>query len=64
MKTLKTNWLIIAGWLVSWVVIFWINFSAELSLMMHFFAVPLLLLSTAISAARVLEPRDNQQVGD
>jgi hypothetical protein len=64
MKMLKTNWLIIAGWIVSWVVIFWINFSAELSLMMYFFAIPVLLLSTAIGAASVLEPSDNRGCGD
>ena len=64
MSSLTTKWLAIATWLMSWLVIFWINFAAELSLMMHFFAIPVLLLSTAFGAGRYLEPNDNDKAGD
>lgn len=55
MKNTLGKWLTIIGWLGSWLIIFWINFSAELSLMMHFFAIPVLLLTTAVSMAKLLE---------
>ena len=59
MNTLSKKWPAIALLLVSWLVIFWINFAAELSLMMHVLAVPVLLLSTAAGALHMLEPQDN-----
>ncbi|KUM55053.1 hypothetical protein AR688_17575 [Rheinheimera sp. EpRS3] len=59
MNSFTTKWLSIAAWLVSWLVIFWINFAAELSLMMHFFAIPVLLISTALGAGRYLEHSDH-----
>jgi len=62
MNNVLGKWLTIIGWLGSWLIIFWINFSAELSLMMHFFAIPVLLLTTAVSTAKLLE--DNQQAHD
>lgn len=55
MTKLGLKWLVLTSWIVSWGVIFWINFSAELSLMMHFFAIPLLLLSTALGAGHLFE---------
>jgi hypothetical protein len=64
MNRLTTKWLSIAAWLCSWLLIFWINFSAELSLMMHFFAIPVLLLTTALGAGRVLEGSGYQPTGD
>ncbi|MBZ9610488.1 hypothetical protein [Rheinheimera maricola] len=60
MNNISVKWLTIAAWAVSWLLIFWINFAAELSLMMHFFAIPILLLSTALAAWHYLEPNDNQ----
>ncbi|MCS4308573.1 MULTISPECIES: hypothetical protein [Rheinheimera] len=59
MSSLTTKWLAIATWLMSWLVIFWINFAAELSLMMHFVAIPVLLISTALGAGRYLEYSDH-----
>ena len=64
MKNLTTKWLTISVWALSWLLIFWINFAAELSLMMHFFAIPVLLLSTAFGVGRYLEPDDNDKAGD
>ncbi len=64
MNTLQTKWLAITAWLGSWMFIFWINFSAELSLMMHFFAIPVLLLSTALGAAQLFEATDDDMPGD
>ncbi len=64
MKNLTTKWLTIVVWILSWLLIFWINFAAELSLMMHVFAIPVLLLSTAFGVARNLEPDDNDKAGD
>lgn len=55
------KWLTLGSWIVSWGVIFWINFSAELSLMMHFFAIPLLLLSTAVGAAHLFEHKQRDE---
>lgn len=59
MSSLTTKWLAITTWLMSWLVIFWINFAAELSLMMHFVAIPVLLISTALGAGRYLEYSDH-----
>lgn len=53
MNTLIAKWPAIAVFAVSWLVIFWINFAAELSLMMHLVAVPVLLISTAVGALRM-----------
>lgn len=64
MKNLTTKWLTIVVWALSWLLIFWINFAAELSLMMHFFAIPVLLLSTALGVGRLLEPSDDHKAGD
>jgi len=64
MSTLNKKWSAIAIWLSSWLVIFWINFAAELSLMMHLFAVPVLLISTAIGAGQILEGADQHCSGD
>lgn len=64
MNTLNLKWLAVAAWLISWLLLFWINFAAELSLMMHFFAIPLLLLSTALGAAHFYEVRDDDNSGD
>ena len=64
MKNLTTKWLSIAVWALSWLLLFWINFAAELSLMMHFFAIPVLLLITTFSVGRYLEPDDNDKAGD
>ena len=64
MKNLTTKWLTIAVWALSWLLIFWINFSAELSLMMHFFAIPVLLLSTALGVGRMLDGSDSNTAGD
>lgn len=49
--------LTILAWLANWLLILWINFAAELSLMMHFVAIPVLLISTAIGAGRLFEDR-------
>jgi hypothetical protein len=64
MNRLTTKFLTITIWLSSWLLIFWINFSAELSLMMHFFAIPVLLLSTALSVGRLLDGSDAKTAGD
>lgn len=64
MNNITVKWLTIAAWAVSWLLIFWINFAAELSLMMHFFAVPVLLISTALGVGRLLEPSDTDKAGD
>lgn len=64
MNNVLGKWLTIIGWLSSWLVIFWINFAAELSLMMHFFAIPVLLLSTALGMGRLLEDNQNTTAGD
>lgn len=64
MKNLTTKWLTIVVWALSWLLIFWINFAAELSLMMHFFAIPVLLLSTALGVGRYLELSDDHKAGD
>jgi len=64
MNNSTRKWLTITGWIISWLLLFWINFAAELSLMMHFFAIPALLLSTAIGAGHYLELSDNDKVGD
>ncbi|HEY9043808.1 MAG TPA: hypothetical protein VIN66_16620 [Rheinheimera sp.] len=64
MSTLNKKWPAISIWLGSWLVIFWINFAAELSLMMHLFAVPVLLISTAIGAGQMLEGSDPRHGGD
>lgn len=64
MNNSTSKWLTITVWIISWLLLFWINFAAELSLMMHFFAIPVLLLSTAIGAGRYLELSDNDKVGD
>lgn len=59
MNSFNNKWLVIAMWLISWLLIFWINFSAELSLLMHFVATPVLLVCTAVSAGLYLEPTDS-----
>ena len=64
MNNVLGKWLTIIGWLGSWLVIFWINFAAELSLMMHFFAIPVLLLGTALGMGRLLEDNQNTTAGD
>jgi|GEM_PF-1913689 hypothetical protein len=64
MNNITAKWLTIAAWAVSWLLIFWINFAAELSLMMHFFAVPVLLISTALGVGRLLEASDTDKAGD
>lgn len=67
MNNVLGKWLTIIGWLGSWLVIFWINFAAELSLMMHFFAIPVLLLSTALGMAKLFEDAESlgqQSTGD
>lgn len=64
MNNVKPNWLAISAWVVSWLLIFWINFSAELSPLMHFFAVPVLLICTALGVGRVLELSDTNKAGD
>lgn len=64
MSSLNKKFPAIVVWLSSWLVIFWINFAAELSLMMHLFAVPVLLISTAIGAGQILEGSDPNRSGD
>jgi hypothetical protein len=64
MNRFTTKWLTVAAWLGSWLIIFWINFSAELSLMMHLVAIPVLLLSTALSAGHLLEDDNCRHAGD
>ncbi len=59
MKVVNLNTLAVISWLVSWALLFWISFSAELSLLMHFFAIPVLLLSTALAAGRFAERSDD-----
>lgn len=59
MNTLSKKWLALSVWLGSWLVIFWLNFAAELSVMMHLFALPVLLLSTAVGAAQLFEGTAN-----
>ncbi|MDX1536306.1 hypothetical protein [Arsukibacterium sp.] len=55
MNSNNYKWLVIAMWIVSWLLIFWINFSAELPLVIHFVATPLLLICSAASAGFYLE---------
>lgn len=64
MKTINKHWLTLTAWLGSWLIIFWINFSVELTLMMHFFAIPVLLLFTALGAGRMLEDCCSDPTGD
>lgn len=64
MNNVTAKWLTIAAWVISWLLIFWINFAAELSLMMHFFAIPVLLICTAIGAGQYLELNDRNKAGD
>ena len=63
MNSVNNKWLVIVTWLISWLLIFWINFSAELSLIIHFVAMPLLLICTAVSAGLYLEPTDGNSLG-
>lgn len=64
MNILVTKWPAFAVLCISWLVIFWINFAAELSLMMHLLAVPALLISTAVGALKMMEQSDNSASGD
>lgn len=59
-----TKWLNIAVWLISWLVIFWINFSVVMPPILHFFAIPLLLITTALGAGSVLENSENRPASD
>lgn len=63
MNNLTSKGLTIAAWLISWLLILWLNFSADLAPYMHFVVIPLLLLSTAIGAGRCLD-NETDQAGD
>lgn len=57
MKTNFATAFTVLAWLGNWWLILWINFAAELSLLMHLVAIPVLLLSTAFGVGKLLEQR-------
>ncbi|MCT8126584.1 hypothetical protein H1D31_11220 [Alishewanella sp. BS5-314] len=57
MKTKFATAFTVLAWLGNWWLILWINFAAELSLLMHLVAIPVLLLSTAFGVGKLLEQR-------